>query len=767
MTLTPFPNAFEIIRFVASCLDTKSANKKIDDLARDPFSDYRQIERMIDDLIHSPIAKYVSPALAKEFAREFARGLKWYLKKVVTVSADGLERNQVMSCIVNTWFVPCAVKLLNTVFERISGMPHPILLVASDRNAINSVMQWVEENIDGWETYIKGLEKSKKDQLSKWRKAENIPSLSYLSTLDVSDDKRVITSDSWLLIKSLMFIARGVDYVRRQELGEEVIDGVRLLMIGAELQDEAEYKLNDLQQAAFNRVESLGHHIGYLQRHLGLCINKSETVKKQSRWHLDELIKKSKSMREYEQSEQVILQWDARWHVYSGELDIACKLYEEALGAAVYRSGSAVQKLVHEALTVAARQNNSILLRKLKNTLLLFALDLESVNQQFIVKPSKKSTEIIQDWEVDIWGSYFRKAFPIKGFFPGVRNEEHISKQGPLLYRTDEEVEPYYDNPNRKIKVGKNWQKTYPQIIWFIQHNHVDVVKRLIERGAKVNVKTSSDETPLLMALEKLLPAELPYRSLDDALLSLVLSEKGVKASVNVQTQKKKLTPLIQAVESGRADVVAKILALNPEVNLKGNTDNQTALNVCLKRISILNNPSEYLKTFRNIKVTPELLDSLRRETNGVLGPGLEEQLGVFSIESTGVASQLANVSLNRMQEHMTVENMKAIAFMLLEHGADCNIGHHVVKPNDMSFDGFTPLMMAIQLDLDGVVAMMLEKGGCLEKEIYPPFSKDPLSCWNLAKVFRSIKVLRLLNDIRPIYEQSLRNCTIRKKSAT
>ena len=44
MTQTPFPTVFEVIRFVAISFDTKASNKQLDDLARDVFADYREVE---------------------------------------------------------------------------------------------------------------------------------------------------------------------------------------------------------------------------------------------------------------------------------------------------------------------------------------------------------------------------------------------------------------------------------------------------------------------------------------------------------------------------------------------------------------------------------------------------------------------------------------------------------------------------------------------------------------------------------------------------
>ena len=72
------------------------SNKKLDDLARDPFADYRQIDLMIDSVLVEQLSQKVSPDLGKAIGCE----LKWLLGEYLTLVSmkpvDGLTREEVL-----------------------------------------------------------------------------------------------------------------------------------------------------------------------------------------------------------------------------------------------------------------------------------------------------------------------------------------------------------------------------------------------------------------------------------------------------------------------------------------------------------------------------------------------------------------------------------------------------------------------------------------------------------------------------------------------
>ena len=82
MTQTPFPTVFELIRFIAVSFDTKASNKELDDLARDVFADYREVEPIFYRIVKEPLSKYVNPVFAQELGVQLGKLLENYLELV-------------------------------------------------------------------------------------------------------------------------------------------------------------------------------------------------------------------------------------------------------------------------------------------------------------------------------------------------------------------------------------------------------------------------------------------------------------------------------------------------------------------------------------------------------------------------------------------------------------------------------------------------------------------------------------------------------------
>jgi len=434
--------------------------------------------------------------------------------------------------------------------------------------------------------------------------------------------------------------------------------------------------------------------------------------------------------------------------VFSGDLKGACRHYEQALEAALYRAGNELGGIVSEAFCVAAKANDSILMRKVKNSQILFKVDLESVNQQLVDKPTKKTKQFVQEWEVKAWAAQFDKTFPKSGLFVGVDVPSEGTILGSLLYDFSKKVIPDYGNPDKKRKLDIHKLKAWPQICWFILENENAVVEKLIKSGATMNIESSSGDTPLIMALENLVIPELPYRNLDDTSLKLVLAGKDVAKTANKQTHKKKLLPIIQAVGSGRPDIVKMILELGAKVDGRGESDNQTALSMCIKWIGLLRKPEGWVKRQMQHPTTPELLDSLRRTSNGAMGATLDQQYAFLNPKLTKHLEVYFKMLKKHVLDNMSLEKMRDILTLLLDAGADVNAVMQSPLP------GFTPLMLAAELDLDFEFSLMLQNNPDLDKTFRDPHNGKPINCWQVAEHHQSKKVLKILEDIKPNYKR-------------
>lgn len=723
------------------------SNKKLDDLVGDPFSDYRQVDLMIDNVLVEQLSQRVSPELGEAIGRE----LKWlideYLALVSMKSVGALTREQLLPVLLEHWFVPNGLIAFKKLLSDLPMLPSPFLFIGNSQRALENAFCWIEENIGGWSTFKSELPKEKKDQISNWRKGKYLPDLVSLRLLNSEHGESTLLKDDWDKVISLIIVARAIDSFRLERLGEKFFNEARQQLMGAKPIDNPFLILKSLKDNSKMSSELLSPHLEYVIKNLSKSVIKPESVKEGARFHLDELARKLKEMGRYDSLKHKLEQFEGRLCVFSGDFKGACDHYALSVESSLYQTGGALKGILEEAFCVAAKAKNATLMRNVKNTQILFKVDLESVNQDLVSKPSKKSEQFIQDWEKKSWSSHFDRMFPAKGLFKSTKVQPEDQIFSSLMYDFSKKAKPDYQSPNKKIKMDVHKLKAWPQVCWFTLMDEHEVVERLINEGATMNIESSSGDTPLIMALEKLVIPELPYRSLDDSYLKLVLAGKGVEKTVNKQTHKKKLTPLIQAVGSGRPDVVKMILDMGAKVDLRGETDNQTALNMCIKWIGLLKEPEGWVERQLNHPITPELLDSLRRTSNGAMGATLEQQHGFFSPELNRIHKPLFDKFKEHILEHMTLINMREVLKLLLEAGADVNAA--MQSP----ILGYTPIMLAAELDLDYEFSLMLQYKPDLDKEFRDPHNGESINCWKVAKYKGAKKILKILDDIKPHYQ--------------
>ncbi|WP_218996845.1 hypothetical protein [Shewanella algae] len=87
---------------------------------------------------------------------------------------------------------------------------------------------------------------------------------------------------------------------------------------------------------------------------------------------------------------------------------------------------------------------------------------------------------------------------------------------------------------------------------------------------------------------------------------------------------------------------------------------------------------------------------------------------------------------------------MREIATLLISSGADSNITFK------SPVNGYTPLMLATELDEVELFKLMLIHGGDPKKTFYCTGQQQHLSCFELASAYQSKAVMRLLEDISP-----------------
>lgn len=733
---TPYPNPFEIIRYVLRCLDLKQSNKRLDDLAGKSIYDPRELTRELEQSVPSTLEKYMGPVASDKISTSLSTFVDYYLHNIVgKTAADGVSRADVLGLLIRSCIKEHLVGLVTELNQELKA-PHPSFWFSPGGNTVGATFAWLEEHQPGLTAYLASLSKEKRDRISSWRNGNELPSAQSIKLLFPTNDpsEACETAQNWYFAKTLLFIARAIDFTKRHELGEILIDEARLSIWNAEEEVHPSSEIKRIQDQLLLTMGSNIHLIGKLQKALNPDAIKTdisghqETIKQ-----VRKIIQASSKLR----STEYWIDWcDARWHVFSGELAESNRLYKESFEKGSFVAGSNLRHIIREAIVVAANQPkaDSVFLKQLKWSLINFGYDIPSAS---VTKPSHKVSDTIETWEIEQWRNAFFQVFPKEGLYPGTDFDFKGDSTGPLILTCPENIKPDYRYPNRTIKVGDTKKRSMPQIVWFAINENIEACTLLLEKGADINVQSEVGDTPILIALEALNLTEVPYRSLNNELYQLIAREKHDVATINTRNQKKRLLPIISAVETGRFEIVDKILSMGANPNGRGKTDEQTPLTVCLKLIGILKNPELSKNEQLNIPITPEALDSIRRYSQGAFGFTLEDQKKALERIGSSAFSQQARESYidamyQRIDENMSLEEMRRIASQLIKAGADVNAEH--CSP----IKGYTPLMLAAELDEVDLFEIMLVHGGDTAKTYIDPKSGREVSINEIAIYFDS-----------------------------
>jgi ankyrin repeat protein len=741
---TPYPTLIEIIRSTVKPLDLKCAHKELDDYSHSVNIDIRKVEELIDQTLILPLQKCTGPSASELVSDSFRRMLSKYIHTVGTVTADKLPRESLLRVLFSHFFKTELITLLQKISQEFPG-PNPVSLLSANDQAVSITLKWIGRNEQGWKHFTKGLDKEHKDRISSWSRGDSIPSSQYIQLLQTWSKGPFPEQINWERVKLWILLSRSIEALKRNSNSISYLDDVRIGLLSGQASSEMDVEIDDLNTRCRLKSEGFFKEIDNLRSKYSPQLAKEPHDKEQMRSSI-------LALRKSHPNESYWIDWlDARWHVMSEDLNCACTLYEKAFNHSLYRSGKWLKTIIEESIVVAASLDkpNKVFLKHLRWANITFGYDIPSITCN---TPSNKFEDSIEDWEVHNWRAHLNTIFPSSGYFNLEACNSLTPRKGPSIITNEAAIKPDYRYPDRKIKIGDTWKKTMPQLIWFLIKEDYDVVEKLIQKGANVNVFSDSGDTPIIIALQSLDVTELPYSSLDSRFFELISAHNHNPKIINGRTHKKRLLPITLAVETGRPEIVKKILDLGANPNNRGLTDEQTALNLCIKRIGMIKDPSTFWKNQNMMPPTPEVLDSIRRHTSGAAGFTLEQQkLYMERNKSRGVFTEFERIAkemlTKRVCEMMTLSNMREIAKLLAGKGADPNAEH--ISP----LRGYTPLMLAAELDERELFEVMLINGGDPAKHYRDPRSQRKINCWDIAKEFSSNEVQQLLDDIKPHFQ--------------
>ena len=738
MKKSPFPSVFELIREFAKALDLKGKNTKIDELVKDPFAHYGNIKIIIGEVIFNPAKKYISEEAAHTLQSLVLALLESYVELVRRNTVISLNRDELNEILISHWLIPNLKSCLSDIDDEIFD---PRVTV----RCVNGVLEKYVESSPSWKRVRGSLSKDTIGRISYWKRGEHLPLTAYINEIcaklihnqsDKAEQPPLSTPPE--KIKELLHLARMVDYFSNKVKPSQHSYGGQFL--------------SKLRQKQVEKSKSLPAYTSGLTNLYKLLDPKNikpENAKQLIEAKLIAVERDINSAGHTGRHAWLIALFKARYSVASQDFKKANTHYKQSVKLAIYRVGHELESLIQEAFVIAAldigKRPDKAFLSQLKGLSILFGYDIPSVKPE---APSKNFSDNVEDWEIDLFKSGANAMFPSSFFFDSFNWKNEVLNKGPMLATMADflDFKPNFSKPNSVYKLkgrnldGSKATKRFPQLTLCILNNNFSAVEQLLEKDASVNVKTSSNESPIILALEKINVTYPDYNPNEKIFFDLISQHEHQSEIINLWSSKKRFLPIIQAVESGQTDVVQKVLSLGANVDARGHIDEQTALNVCIRFIGWLKDPDKILNILNNVSIDDTLRDAHRRYSGGQYGMKLKDQDPY--LEDNRAFSEASAQYVRNVINHTSLESMYKILNVLLDNGADPNA--EMLHP----LKGYTPLMLAVEFDLEREFSLMMTKGGDPLKRYTSP-NNQSYNCWDIAKNWKAGNCLLTLDRIK------------------
>jgi len=724
-----FPSQGEIIRWIANAFDIKASNKKLDDYARHGDTDYQLRDQMIKEVIYHPIESKISKGLAKQFSATLKKCLDEYLVAMLESNPLPLSRREMLPFLIEETFEPFILKCLSMITSPKSDLFQK--LCEPERCSLTDSFEYIEEHIDGWNDFYSSLNKENKDKLRRWRNASELPSFTGITVLDTWGEGEVqknISDDAWEGIKTILLFARALDSVKRNNIFQQYVNG----------SEEENYPDHNQIKHATNLLKIFENIFEAL-----IKPNKTDGAQKAIRQQIDAFEQNLDKLDPDHHFQYAYHRLEALWHVLSGNNKSALKHYKETFKRALFNTGEDQIHIIEEARVIAAQKLNRTFLKRLKNQAMVFKVLpkpflFDASDNKVNNKESRLKGNIIEDWEVEIWKKQFAQRFPREIFF----QPKHASNAYHFTYNT---IKPDYVCPNSNIKIPVNGRiKKLPQLQYFITIEEIDVVKKLLTKGASVDALSDAGDSALLLATHKmsvLHPSFTPAQTHSDRqYFDLISSYPHKKDTLNQRTTKLKLTILTSAIGTGQPDIVEKVLDMGADVNQKATLDDLTPLYFCLQIMGNIRDPERLKNQINNLLLNsasiPIIKDAAMRYSNGMVGSDF-----IQSSEFKFYLQAFIKAEKERIA-NANIHDLYKILDLLLKHGADPNATQDL-RGNELA-NCFTPLMYAAEQGDVENFKKLVEHGGDPEKTFWNKRQGREENAWDVARYWNKKEILEL-----------------------
>lgn len=701
---TPYYSVQHLLREFAKGLGTKAlAGKKIDDACKNTEINPFHLEDLKKSLIHDPLTKCVNIYFADHVLEQFERVTEFYLNLIKSVPLDGVDANLAQQFI-DRYFMTFAVA--DICSSSLNGMRLTSRDIAwSDKTLMSLVLDNLEDSME-WQQFLINSTESQKECLRAWAlgPGAELPKLSSITSLGESWQR----GNSWGAFKARLITARLWDYFFYRS-GYTDLALLRHSSPKQCLETLVSQLLNLLQQGTIKYEATSPLALGLFDL---LRLRTPKVADNQGRCFelLDQLRSEQEKLDINNEATYYYHWMNARYLLHSGELLAAVDEYKLAFEQVIYRQGENAEKIIIEAIVTACRcpKPNKRFINRLRRMAVVLKIDLmppEHSGDEDKAKPQE-----IESWEIAAFSQYFSAFFTRDSFFPGASypTNPHDTNGVWMVDETTHQLD--IEKPDKVFSVGMEGGlvKQMPQLVYFSMLEDVNAISTLLNSSADVNRLSSRNESAILLAIQSMQANVMPLNSMKEELFQL-LSQKPHKRSVlDTLTEKKKLSPLGCAIQTGRIGVVRILIEMGASVDRRHDTIGETPLFTAIGLIAHHTRPHLNAGHWEKMKYSKMNLQSVRAHSAGLLPHDLEHLKTVMAKQDSDPVFQsihevVKKTEIGNILKYTSADGFRQIAKLLIEEGADPNAKH------DTAMLGYTPLMLAIELDEAELVEAMID----------------------------------------------------------